>query len=105
MRDNMASLIHVAFQYLKCIYRIPGEGFFVREYSDRTKSNGCELKEGRLHIRKKFFTEKVVRYWNTLRRREVLNAPSLSVQGQVRWSFEQADLVGDIPAHGKGNWN
>ena len=44
-----------AFQYLKGAYRKAGEGLFVRECSDRTRSNDFKLKEGRfrLDIRKK----------------------------------------------------
>jgi len=39
-----------AFQYLKGAYRKDGEGFFTRVCSDRTRRNGCKLKEGRLRL-------------------------------------------------------
>jgi len=69
-----------AFQYLKGAYRKDGEGLFTRVCSDRTRGNGSKLKEGRfsLHIRKTFFTMRVVRHWNRLPRGAV-DAPSLAV--------------------------
>jgi len=52
-----------AFQYLKGAYRKDGEGLLTRVCSDRTRGNGCKLKEGRfrLGIRKKFFSMRVVK--------------------------------------------
>jgi len=69
-----------AFQYLKRDYRKDGEGLFTRVCSDRTRGNGCKLKEGRfrLDIRKKFFTLRVVRHWHRLPR-EAVDARSLAV--------------------------
>ncbi|GAB0185853.1 hypothetical protein GRJ2_001050600 [Grus japonensis] len=69
-----------AFQYLNGAYRKSGEGLFIRECSDRTRGNGFKLKEGRfrLDFRKKFFTVRVMRYWNRLPR-EAVDAPSLEV--------------------------
>jgi len=67
-----------AFQYLKGAYSKGVDKLFSTACSDRTRSNGFELKEGRfrLDIRKKFFTVRVVRHWSRLSR-EVVNAPSL----------------------------
>ena len=67
-----------AFQYLKGAYKRAGEGLFTRACSDRIRGIGFKLKEGgvRLDVRKKFFTVRVVRYWNRLPR-EAVDAPSL----------------------------
>jgi len=69
-----------AFQYLKGAYRKDGEGLFTRVCSDRTRGNGCKLKESRFRvdIRRKFFTMRVVRPWHRLPR-EAAAAPSLAV--------------------------
>jgi len=69
-----------AFQYLKGAYRKDGEGLLTRVYSDRTRGNGCKLKEGRfrLGIRNKFLTMRVVKHWNRLPR-EAVDASSLEV--------------------------
>ena len=69
-----------AFQYLKGAYKQEGNQLFERVSDSRTRGNSFKLREGRfrLDIRGKFFTERVVRYWNRLPR-EVVDAPSLEV--------------------------
>ena len=68
----------VAFQYLKGAYKQEGEQLFTTVDSDRTRENGFKLRQGRfrLGIRRKFFTQRVVKHWNRLPK-GVVNAPSL----------------------------
>ncbi|KFQ93172.1 hypothetical protein Y956_01961, partial [Nipponia nippon] len=70
----------VAFQYLKRVYIKEGERLFIRADSNTTRGNVFKLKEGRfrLHVRKKFFIQRVMRHWNRLLR-EFVDAPSLAV--------------------------
>ena len=69
-----------AFQNLKGAYKQEGSQLFERVDNSRTRGNDFKLKEGifRLDIRGKFFTKRVVRYWNRLPR-EAVDALSLEV--------------------------
>jgi len=80
-----------------------GEGLLTRACSDRTRSNGFKLKEGRFRwdIREKFFTLRVVRPWLRLPRAAVA-APSLAVS-KARLNGALSNLVwwkGSLPMAG-----
>ena len=94
-----------AFQYLKRAYKKDGERLFAESDNDRTRGNSFKQKEGRfrLQVRRKFFTQRVVKHWNRLPRGCGCPIPG-SVQGQVEWGPGQPDAVGGIPAHSR-DWN
>ncbi|KAJ7396423.1 hypothetical protein BTVI_145404 [Pitangus sulphuratus] len=78
---------HCGLPYLKGAYKKEGEELFKWADSYRTRGNGFKLKESRFRLddRKKFFTQRVVKYSNRLPR-EVVDTPPLEVfQGQVGW--------------------
>jgi len=79
-KRRLRGYLRAAFQHQMGAYRKDGEGLFTRLCGDRTRGNGCKLKEGRfrLDIRKKFFTMRVVKPWNRLPR-ETVAASSLEV--------------------------
>ena len=82
-----------AFQYLKGAYRKDGEYQFSRTCCNRTRSSGFKLRGGRfrLDIRKKFFTIRVVKEWNRLRK-EVVESLSLETF-KVRLDDSLSNLI------------
>jgi len=93
--------LRAAFQYLKGAYRKDGEGLFTRVCSDRTRGNGCKLKEGRFRLEEILHHEGGETLEQVAQRSCGCPLPG-SVQGQVGWSSEQPGLVEGVPAHGRG---
>ncbi|RMB92876.1 hypothetical protein DUI87_30770 [Hirundo rustica rustica] len=68
------------YNFLKGGCRQLGVGLFLPAATDRTRGHSLRLLQGkyRLDIRKRFFMERVIRYWNSLPG-EVVESPSLDV--------------------------
>jgi len=56
----------VSFQYLKGAYKQKGDLLYTWSVSARTRGNNFKLQDGRFRsdIKKKFFTQEVMRHWN-----------------------------------------
>ena len=90
----------VALQWLERAYIQERDSFFTPSDHDRTGGDGFELKEGRftLDVRKKFFTQRLVRCWHRLTR-DVVDAPSLDafkarLDGALSWWVAALLMVG-----------
>ncbi|RMC05195.1 hypothetical protein DUI87_18379 [Hirundo rustica rustica] len=76
LRGDLTTL----YNFLKGGCRQRGVGLFLQTTTDRTRGHSPQLHQGkyRLDFRKKFFTERMIEYWNGLPG-EVVESPSLDV--------------------------
>ena len=68
VHERVQGHLIATIQYLKGAYKKDGEQLFCHYQSDndRTRGNGFKLEEFRLEVRRKFFTQRVVRHWHRL---------------------------------------
>ncbi|KAK4830388.1 hypothetical protein QYF61_010899 [Mycteria americana] len=66
------------FQYLKGGYKEYGDSLFTRSHMEKTRGNGYKLLLGKFQLdtRGRFFTMRIICYWNNLPR-EVVDSPTL----------------------------
>ena len=76
--EKAAGRPQCGLQYLKGADKQEGERLLVRVDGERTRGNGFKVRQGRfgLDMRRKFFSQGVVRHWNRLPK-EAVDAPSL----------------------------
>jgi len=94
-----------AFQYLKGANSKEGKNVFSKACSDRARSNGFKLREGRfiLAVRESFCTMRVVKPWNWLPR-EVVEAPSREHSRPGWTGSKQPVLVDNVPVLCRRGW-
>ncbi|RMC01664.1 hypothetical protein DUI87_21677 [Hirundo rustica rustica] len=76
LRGNLITL----YDFWKCGCRQLGVGLSLQAATDRMRGYSLKLCQGKykLHVRKKFFTRRVIKYWNGLPR-EMVESPSLDM--------------------------
>ena len=80
-KRRLWGVLIMTLQYLKEDYIQEGNQLFTWVDSDKTRWNIFKIKEGRYRLDRrqgKFFTKRVVRFWNRLPK-EMVDVPSLEV--------------------------